>query len=147
MEQSRVLVGFPAMAITPSAPDVPIRSNWPTVVAAAVLAALSLWAFTGTTTDELTTASGVRVDPSEAYNPVLAGEPLPDGFRQLLPRDAIKPVYEPTFISASEVAWPAATDVIGVTSGGESKAYPVSFLGGRELVIDELNDIPILVSW
>jgi hypothetical protein len=108
---------------------------------------LSIWAFTGSTTEQHTTEAGVRVDPRDAYNPVLAGEPLPDGFRQLLPRDAIKPVYDPEFVSADRTAWPGATDVIGVRLGDEAKAYPVSFLQGRELVIDELDGIPILVSW
>ena len=30
---------------------------------------------------------------------------------------------------------------------GESKAYPVGMLNCREMVIDELGGVPILVSW
>jgi len=119
----------------------------PWVIAGVVLVVLSVWAFTGPTSESGRTAAGVRVDPSQAYNPVLAGETLPDGFRQLLPRDAIKPIYDPQFVTASQVTWLGATDVIGVRLGDEAKAYPVSFLSGRELVIDELDGIPILVSW
>ena len=114
--------------------------------AGALLLALSWWAFSDDTTRVATTA-GVRVDPGDAYNPVAAGERLPDGFRQLLPRDAIRPVYEPTFVPGDEIAWSPLTDVIGVEIGGEAKAYPVSFLNGRELVVDDLGDVPILVSW
>ena len=91
--------------------------------------------------------AGVRADPADVYNPVAAGEPLPDGFRQLLPRDAIRPVYDPEFVTASEIGWAANTDIIGIVQGDEAKAYPVAFLGGRELVIDEIDDIPIVVSW
>jgi hypothetical protein len=91
--------------------------------------------------------SGVRVDPSGVYNPVLAGEPLPDGFRQVLPRDAIRPVYEPEFVSADDVSWDGEADVIGVEIEGEARAYPVSFLNGREMVIDEIADVPIVVTW
>ena len=117
-----------------------------TVTLMALLAVVSLWAFTEETTPT-STAAGVRVGPRSAYNPVAAGESLPDGFRQLLPRDAIRPVYDPLFVDADSVGWPAATDVIGVTIDGEAKAYPVSFLNGRELVVDELGGEPILVSW
>lgn len=92
-------------------------------------------------------ATGVRVAPADAYNPVLAGERLPDGFRQLLPRDGILPVYEPEFMTAGAVAWTAETQVIGVESGGEAKAYPVGFLSSREMVVDEIDGIPILVTW
>ena len=42
---------------------------------------------------------------------------------------------------------PVTTHVIGVTHGDEAKAYPVSFLNGRELVVDEIDKISILVSW
>lgn len=115
-------------------------------VAGLILVALTVWAFTEDTTPE-TTEAGVRVDPGSAYNPVAAGERLPDGFRQLLPRDAIRPVYDPEFVPASAIAWSPGTDVIGVTMGDEAKAYPVGFLNGRELVVDEIDDVPILVSW
>jgi hypothetical protein len=91
--------------------------------------------------------AGVQVSPGDVYNPVTAGEILPDGFRQLLPRDAIRPVYDPQFVSAGGVAWPGGTQVIGVSSGDEAKAYPVSFLNRREMVVDSINGIPILVTW
>jgi|GEM_PF-1154427 len=114
---------------------------------AVLLLVATVWAFTGPTTTTGQTVAGVRVGPGDAYNPVLAGEALPDGFRQLLPRDAILPIYDPEFAPAGQVNWPATTDVIGVTLGDEAKAYPVSHLTGRELVIDEIDGIPILVSW
>lgn len=116
------------------------------LIAGLVVGVLSIWAFTEDTSP-FTNEAGVRVDPGDAYNPVAAGERLPDGFRQLLPRDAIRPVYDPVFVPASAIGWSDRTDVIGVTIGGESKAYPVSFLNGRELVVDELDNVPILVSW
>lgn len=117
-----------------------------TAILLVVLIASTVWAFSEDTTPKKT-AAGVRVSPSSAYNPVTAGDPLPDGFRQLLPRDAIRPVYDPQFVPADQVGWHAETDVIGVTIDGEAKAYPVSFLNGRELVVDELGNLPILVSW
>ncbi len=96
---------------------------------------------------EATAALGELADPGEVYDPVRAGEPLPRGYSQLLPRDAILPVYEPRFVPAAEAGWPDDTLVIGVADGEEAKAYPVSFLNHREMVIDRLAGSPILVTW
>lgn len=81
------------------------------------------------------------------YDPVAAGEPLPTGFRQLLQRDAILPVYAPTFVSAGEIDWAGDSLVIGVDLEGEARAYPIGFLGSREMVVDNHRGIPTLVSW
>lgn len=120
--------------------------KWQLAAFFVALFALSAFAF-WPTGDPVQTAAGERVDPLSAYNPVLAGETLPADFRQILPRDAIRPVYDPTFAPADEVGWPDSTDVIGVEINGEAKAYPVDHLNGRELVVDELGGEPILVSW
>ena len=112
---------------------------------AILVVALSIWAF-----QPLTTAPGepgVRADPIDVYNPVTAGEPLPDGFRQLLPRDGIQPIYDPRFVPADAAGWSDDVQVIGVASGGEAKAYPVSFLNRHEMVDDFIAGDPILVTW
>lgn len=83
----------------------------------------------------------------DIYDPVRAGEVAPDGFRQLLPRDAIFPVYEPAFRSADSTDWLAETLVIGVELDGEAKAYPVTFLNRREMVNDWIGSSPVLVTW
>jgi hypothetical protein len=86
-------------------------------------------------------------DPASVYDPVQAGEQLPSGFRQLLRRDAILPVYEPVFVPATAAGWPDDALVIGLEIDGESRAYPVSFLNRREMVIDRVAGIPVLVTW
>ncbi len=96
---------------------------------------------------DATESLGALADPREVYNPVTAGEPLPEGFRQILPRDAIVPIYEPTFVPARESRWAADTLVIGLALGDEAKAYPVSVLNRREMVVDSLAGIPVLVTW
>lgn len=116
-------------------------------IAAAVLAAITAFALSGSPAQPTAGPTGVRADPAEVYNPVLAGEVLPDGFRQVLPRDAIAPVYDPSFVAGSEIGWPGDAQVIGVDLDGEAKAYPVSFLNGREMVVDEIAGVPILVTW
>lgn len=87
------------------------------------------------------------VDPDSVYDPVKAGEDLPEGYRQGLERDQIVPVYAPVFTAASEVDWPSDMLVIGVAGTNSAKAYPVTHLNQREMVVDSLEGIPILVTW
>lgn len=86
-------------------------------------------------------------NPADVYDPVRGGEDLPDGFRQLLGRDAIEPVYDPTFVPADAVDWPEDGLVVGVDLEGEARAYPVGFMTRREMVIDNHRGIPTLVTW
>jgi len=86
-------------------------------------------------------------DPASVYDPVRSGEILPEGYRRGLDRDQILPVYEPVFTSATDVAWPGEMLVIGVAGTDTAKAYPVTHLNSREMVIDWLDGIPILVTW
>ena len=88
-----------------------------------------------------------RAEPGDAYDPVRAGEPVPDGFRQLLSRDSIRPIYDPQFVVAGEAPWTDTTLVIGVEVGGDARAYTVAHLGRREMVNDVVGGDPLLVSW
>ena len=81
------------------------------------------------------------------YDPARAGEGLPNGFRQLLPRDAILPIYDPQFVAASESGWPDDALVVGLEIDGDARAYPVSFLNRREIVNDHVGKTPVLVTW
>jgi len=90
---------------------------------------------------------GALADPGETYDPVRAGEETPRGYRQLLARDRIAPIYDPTFVAAVASDWPDDALVIGLEIDGEAKAYPVSYLNSREMVIDSVAGIPVLVTW
>lgn len=109
-------------------------------VAVAVVAATLV--FFGDSSDAL-----VPADPDTVYDPVAAGETTPAGYRTLLDRDAIAPVYNPEFTSADGVDWPGDSLVIGVHGAKTAKAYPVTHLNSHEMVLDSLDDDPILVSW
>ncbi len=85
--------------------------------------------------------------PADVYDPVAAGEPLPSGFRQRLPRDAIRPIYNPRFVAPEAADWSDSTLVIGVSIEEQSRAYPVAFLNRREMVIDRIAGVPVLVTW
>jgi hypothetical protein len=86
------------------------------------------------------------IDPTTEINERV-DDPNNYGYSQLLPWDAIRPVYDPTFTSASEAPLQDEELVMGVTLDGESKAYPVTVLRFREMVDDELAGWPILVTW
>ena len=62
-------------------------------------------------------------------------------------RDAIDPIYEPTFVGATEAELSPSDLVIGVSFGAEAKAYPESILLSRGLVNDTIGGRPVLVSW
>ena len=81
---------------------------------------------------------GLLADPDEVY-PVTAGEPLPGGYRQLLRRDSILPVYDPEFTSADEVDWPNDSLIVGVAGAETAKAYPVTHLNSREMVVESCH--------
>ena len=94
---------------------------------------------TRTPTADITPTSKInhRTDQCENYR-------LPG---QLLPFDGIRPVYDPQFASTSQVQLRGDELIMGITFGGESKAYPVSVLRFREMVNDEIAGWPILVTW
>lgn len=117
------------------------------LVVAAVGIALGVLAFQGRDSGELASGASTTRESQPVYDPTEAGEELPQGYRQLLPRDAIKPVYQPRFVPADEIGWDDDDLVIGLSVDNESKAYPVGFLNRREMVIDSIAGIPVLVTW
>jgi len=70
-----------------------------------------------------------------------------DGYHQSIPFDGIAPVYEPRFTTADEAPYEESELILGVSIGGEAKAYPISVLRFREMVNDELAGTPILTTW
>jgi len=94
--------------------------------------------------DEVPNHGGLTEGVGAEQNDIWA---LPEGFRQLLDRDAIFPIYDPVFVTATESDWPDNALVVGVALNGEAKAYPVGHLNRREMVIDTVGGIPVLVSW
>ena len=81
-------------------------------------------------------ATNVRRGENESYD-----------FRQWAGFDGIPPIYEPQFVTADNAPLRDDELVMGVSLGGDAKAYPITVLQFREMVNDELAGIPILVSW
>ncbi len=85
--------------------------------------------------------------PSDLFDPVAAGESLPDGYRPVIPRDGIFPVYAPKFRTVENTDWPSDELIIGVEIDGDARAYPIGFLTRREIVVDMHRGIPTFVTW
>lgn len=64
------------------------------------------------------------------------------------PKDGIPALLRPTFIKPEAAAFLDKNDqVIGVTIGNESKAYPIKILNWHEAVNDTLGGKPIVVTF
>ena len=63
-------------------------------------------------------------------------------FRQLLGRDRIRPVYSPLVVTPDMAALVSDDLVIGVSMGGESRAYPIRPLRFHEMVKTSLGAHP-----
>ena len=63
--------------------------------------------------------------------------------------DAIPAILEPRFVSSAEAeSWMEPYEqVLGVSIGGESRAYPISTLSRHEIVNDVVGGAPIEVTW
>ena len=68
---------------------------------------------------------------------------------RLLGKDAIPAILEPQFVSATEAEqWMSPEEgVLGVSVGGEHRAYAVSMLSRHEIVNDVVGGKPIAVTW
>jgi len=66
---------------------------------------------------------------------------------QLLPRDGIRPIYDPNFVEASSVDLNPDELVMGLEINGDTRAYPVGILRHREMVNDIVGGSPVLVTW
>ena len=62
--------------------------------------------------------------------------------------DAIRPLDSPSYDEAEGGSWLEAEDlVIGYVSGGEAYAYPHKILNFHEIVNDNIDGVPVLVSY
>ncbi len=76
--------------------------------------------------------------------------PFPEASDQLIAEltDAIPPIYQPEYGGAEEGDWLNDRElVIGYMSNGVSYAYPIRMLNFHELVADEIDGIPLLVTY
>ncbi|MFP6679416.1 MAG: DUF3179 domain-containing (seleno)protein [Dehalococcoidia bacterium] len=69
--------------------------------------------------------------------------------RPVLKPDRVQPLHDPRTMSADDAfdMYPSNTRVMGITHGGDVRAYPLAVLSYREVVHDTLGGVPVAVTW
>ena len=103
-----------------------------------------------TTTATLDATTPATATPTPTPSPTPA--PDPDASLEivtLLPPDAIPAIDDPAIVpaAAADEQLRANDLVIGVSIGGEHRAYGAAFLSGHEIVNDMLGGRAIAVTW
>ena len=63
-------------------------------------------------------------------------------------KDGIPALHNPRFVGAAQAGFLLDADrVLGLSRGGEAKAYPLRILNWHELVNDELGGLPVLITY
>ena len=97
-----------------------------------------------------TAATATATAPPATQAPEPRADPDPDlEIVTLLPPDAIPAIDDPAIVSAAvaDEQLRANDLVIGVSLGGEHRAYGAAFLSGHEIVNDMLGGRAIAVTW
>lgn len=64
------------------------------------------------------------------------------------PKDGIPSIEQPKFVAARAASFMRPADrVIGITINGESRAYPINILNWHEIVNDQIQGIPVSVTY
>ena len=88
--------------------------------------------------------AAVRGEPATA-------KPVASGFdiRTVLPRDAIPSIDNPEFLDAEQASELLGDGhlIIGLSVGGEHRAYSTAFLSSHEIVNDTVGEEPVAVTW
>ena len=81
--------------------------------------------------------------------PTPAQDASPYDIRSVLPRDAIPSIDAPEFLDAGAASEFMSDGhlVIGLSVGGEHRAYSTAFLSSHEIVNDTIGGAPVAVTW
>jgi hypothetical protein len=64
------------------------------------------------------------------------------------PKDGIPAIMQPNFLEPAKADFLKSEDqVIGLDIGGQAKAYPIKILNWHEVVNDEINGLPVAVTF
>ncbi len=90
--------------------------------------------------------SGLGEAPAAA-TPVARDVPL--DIISVLPKDAIRAILEPEFLSVVQAVEQLSPEepVLGVSIGGDHRAYPLGLLNRHEIVNDVVGGAPLAVTW
>lgn len=74
------------------------------------------------------------------------GEPY-HGMIQYRAKDAKVAIVNPNMVDGDKAIIASGTAVIGVSVGGEARAYPLYILNNHQVVNDYVGGIPLSASW
>lgn len=108
---------------------------------------MALWAAAGctpsssggnaTSNDVSTQKKGLTPSGGEPYHEMI----------QYRAKDAKPAIMQPVLVDAEAAVLAPGTKVIGVSIGGESRAYPLFMLNNHQIVNDQVGGTPISASW
>ena len=123
-----------------------VRGVWPWLLAAALVLVVGVFFARrlGIISESVTRTAATTLQGDE-----LMGEGRSVRLVTLLPKDAIPAIFDPDFVSAAEAGAQLDDEdlVIGVSIGGEHRAYGVAHLSSHEVVNDVLGGRAIAVTW
>ena len=123
-----------------------VRGVWPWLLAAALVLVVGVFFARrlGIISESVTLTAATTLQGDE-----LMGEGRSVRLVTLLPKDAIPAIFDPDFVSAAEAGAQLDDEdlVIGVSIGGEHRAYGVAHLSSHEVVNDVLGGRAIAVTW
>ena len=90
----------------------------------------------------------ITLAPTSLAN-LQAGEPRDVSLYTLLPRDGIRSIDDPKFVSVAEAEADMANQefVIGLIIDGDTRAYPINVLSRHEIVNDVVGEVPVAVTY
>lgn len=77
---------------------------------------------------------------------VTGGKPF-HGLLEYRAKDAKLALVRPTLLAAEDATLAGGVSVVGVSAGGESRAYPLYVLKNHQIVNDRVGGQPIAASW
>ena len=89
----------------------------------------------------------ITLAPTSLAN-LVPGEPRDVSIYTLLPKDGIRSIDDPSFVSAAEATDMADQEfIIGVSIDGDTRAYSINVLSRHEIVNDVVGGVPIAITY
>ena len=104
---------------------------------------------TGTGTASVGATSEPAESTREASASVAEEEESEYEIHYIIARDQIPAILDPQFLDASEAieAYNEHEQVLGLSIGGDHRAYPIPYLSQHEIVNDVVGGQPVAVTW
>ena len=104
---------------------------------------------TGTGSASVEATSEPAQSTREAAARVVEEEESEYEIHYIIARDQIPAILDPQFLDASEAieAYNEHEPVLGLSIGGDHRAYPIPYLSQHEIVNDVVGGKPVAVTW